>query len=126
MSLLPQYVTPTRTKRFTKVASPESYMDDVGKMSDSELARELKHLGVSPGPITSSTREVYRRKLAKLKAEKTRGVWCLWRSLVAYHVYVHIGVVQSSSVTTVASESDEFSSSDEATDATEPPPQVRQ
>ena len=36
-----------------------------------------------------------------------------------------IGVVQSSSVTTIASESDEFSSSDEATDATEPPP-VRQ
>ena len=68
----PQYVTPTRAKRYTKVASPEAYMADVGKMSDSELIRELKQQGVSPGPITSSTREVYRRKLAKLKAEKTR------------------------------------------------------
>ena len=68
-----QYVTPTRAKRFTKVVSPESYMVDVGKMPDSELVHELKQLGVSPGPITSSTREVYRRKLAKLKAEKTRG-----------------------------------------------------
>lgn len=65
--------TPTRAKRYTKVSSPDHYMEDVSKMSDSELARELKQYGINVGPITSSTRSVYQRRLAKLKAERTSG-----------------------------------------------------
>lgn len=67
-------MTPSRGKQYSKVATPDTYMSDINKLSDAELMSELKKLGVSPGPITSSTRDVYRRKLAKLKAEKTRGV----------------------------------------------------
>lgn len=91
-------------------------------MSDSELARELKEHNVSIGPITSSTRDVYRRKLAKLKAEQTRGE--LFDTFIGTSspIFLFSAVSQSSSAITVASESDEeFSSSSEEAD---PKPQV--
>ncbi|CAI9541724.1 unnamed protein product [Staurois parvus] len=41
-------------------------------MSDAELKAELQELGVTPGPITDSTRGVYQKKLQKLKAESAK------------------------------------------------------
>ncbi|KAM5180434.1 LEM domain-containing protein 2 isoform 2-T2 [Mantella aurantiaca] len=41
-------------------------------MSDAELRKELKKLGVSPGPITDSTRGVYKKKLENLKANAAK------------------------------------------------------
>ncbi|CAM4664540.1 unnamed protein product [Lepidochelys olivacea] len=37
--------------------------------SDAELGRELRALGFQPGPITDSTRELYAKKLSRLRAE---------------------------------------------------------
>ncbi|XP_040193741.1 LEM domain-containing protein 2 [Rana temporaria] len=42
-------------------------------MSDAELREELQELGVSPGPITDSTRGVYQKKLQKLKVDAAKG-----------------------------------------------------
>ncbi|XP_018412276.1 PREDICTED: LEM domain-containing protein 2 [Nanorana parkeri] len=41
-------------------------------MSDAELRKELLKLGFSPGPITDSTRGVYKKKLKNLKAGSAR------------------------------------------------------
>lgn len=41
-------------------------MEDIRDFSDIELRKALKNYGQSPGPITDSTREVYRKKLASL------------------------------------------------------------
>ncbi|XP_043389308.1 LEM domain-containing protein 2 isoform X3 [Chelonia mydas] len=38
-------------------------------LSDAELGRELRALGFQPGPITDSTRELYAKKLSRLRAE---------------------------------------------------------
>ncbi|KAG6935429.1 LEM domain containing 2, partial [Chelydra serpentina] len=38
-------------------------------LSDAELGRELRALGFQPGPITDSTRQVYAKKLSRLRAE---------------------------------------------------------
>ncbi|XP_030417227.1 LEM domain-containing protein 2 isoform X2 [Gopherus evgoodei] len=38
-------------------------------LSDAELGRELRTLGFQPGPITDSTRELYVKKLGRLRAE---------------------------------------------------------
>ena len=66
--------TPPREKRFTKVASADHYLKQVTNISDTELASELKKYNVDVGPITDSTRSVYQRKLAKLMAEKAKGI----------------------------------------------------
>uniref|UniRef100_A0A674JJ09 LEM domain-containing protein n=1 Tax=Terrapene triunguis TaxID=2587831 RepID=A0A674JJ09_9SAUR len=42
-------------------------------LSDAELGRELRALGFQPGPITDSTRELYVRKLSRLRAEGAAG-----------------------------------------------------
>lgn len=39
-------------------------------LSDAELRRELARYGVNPGPITETTRNVYMKRLEKLKKEK--------------------------------------------------------
>ncbi|PNI76906.1 LEMD2 isoform 5 [Pan troglodytes] len=38
-------------------------------LSDLELRRELQALGFQPGPITDTTRDVYRNKLRRLRGE---------------------------------------------------------
>nr|DBA33821.1 TPA: hypothetical protein GDO54_001450 [Pyxicephalus adspersus] len=42
------------------------------KMSDAQLRKELQKLGLSPGPITDSTRGLYKKKLQNLKAENAK------------------------------------------------------
>uniref|UniRef100_A0A452ICN2 LEM domain-containing protein n=1 Tax=Gopherus agassizii TaxID=38772 RepID=A0A452ICN2_9SAUR len=42
-------------------------------LSDAELGRELRALGFQPGPITDSTRELYVKKLRRLRAEGAAG-----------------------------------------------------
>nr|XP_042714045.1 LEM domain-containing protein 2 isoform X2 [Chrysemys picta bellii] len=42
-------------------------------LSDAELGRELRALGFQPGPITDSTRELYVKKLSRLRAEGAAG-----------------------------------------------------
>ncbi|XP_070558545.1 lamina-associated polypeptide 2-like isoform X2 [Ptychodera flava] len=42
---------------------------EVANLSDRELAEELKNFGMSPGPITGSTRSVYERKLVRLRVD---------------------------------------------------------
>ncbi|KAM7170822.1 LEM domain-containing protein 2 isoform 2-T2 [Macrochelys suwanniensis] len=42
-------------------------------LSDAELGRELRTLGFQPGPITGSTRQLYERKLSRLRAEVAAG-----------------------------------------------------
>lgn len=39
-------------------------------LTDAELRRQLKAYGVNPGPITDTTRDIYLRRLDKLKEEK--------------------------------------------------------
>lgn len=41
-------------------------------LSDPELRRELQALGFEPGPITDTTRAVYRNKLRRLRGEARR------------------------------------------------------
>lgn len=41
-------------------------MSNLGDLTDLELRKALKGFGQSPGPITDSTRDVYRKKLASL------------------------------------------------------------
>ncbi|XP_078500371.1 LEM domain-containing protein 2 [Lissotriton helveticus] len=43
-------------------------------MSDAELRRNLKALGYNPGPITPATRELYEKKLSRLRTEARRSV----------------------------------------------------
>ena len=57
----------------SKTASQSTYMGDVCKLDDEELAEELRNYGENPGPILDSTRGVYQKKLARLMAEKTKG-----------------------------------------------------
>ncbi|XP_043356213.1 LEM domain-containing protein 2 isoform X2 [Dermochelys coriacea] len=42
-------------------------------LSDAELDRELRALGFQPGPITDSTRELYAKKLSRLRAQRAPG-----------------------------------------------------
>lgn len=37
--------------------------DNIGKLTDDELFKTLKELGLSVGPITSTTRSLYERRL---------------------------------------------------------------
>lgn len=45
-------------------------MASTSNLTDVELRQELKNLGENPGPINANTRDIYRRKLDKLKASK--------------------------------------------------------
>ncbi|XP_074833627.1 LEM domain-containing protein 2 [Carettochelys insculpta] len=42
-------------------------------LSDAELVRELRALGFQPGPVTDSTRQLYVKKLSRLRAEGAAG-----------------------------------------------------
>lgn len=46
-----------------------SIMDNVSSLSDQELRAALKDYDISPGPITDSTRNLYRKKLVSLIQE---------------------------------------------------------
>ncbi len=59
--------------RRQKMASLDTYLDQVAQLSDKELATELKLYGQIPGPITDTTRTTYHRLLAKRMAEKAKG-----------------------------------------------------
>uniref|UniRef100_A0A6G1S475 Inner nuclear membrane protein Man1 n=1 Tax=Aceria tosichella TaxID=561515 RepID=A0A6G1S475_9ACAR len=50
-----------------------SIMDNVVSLTDHELRAALKDFDVSPGPITDSTRNLYRKKLATLMEESDKG-----------------------------------------------------
>lgn len=49
-----------------------STMENVSILSDQELREALKRYNQNPGPITDSTREVYRKKLASLMEETNK------------------------------------------------------
>lgn len=40
------------------------------QLSDEELFSQLRRYGLSPGPVTESTRPVYLKKLKKLREER--------------------------------------------------------
>ncbi|XP_062616564.1 emerin homolog 1-like [Saccostrea cucullata] len=42
-------------------------MEDIQSLTDKELVDELRMLGANPGPIISSTRSVYEKRLLKLR-----------------------------------------------------------
>lgn len=50
-----------------------SIMDNVTSLTDQELRAALKDFDISPGPITDSTRNLYRKKLATLIEERDKG-----------------------------------------------------
>lgn len=52
-----------------KKVSQDTYLDQVKKLSDGELASELKKYDSRIGPIVETTRAVYQRKLASLMSE---------------------------------------------------------
>jgi hypothetical protein len=49
-----------------------SIMDSITKLTDQELRAALKDFDVSPGPITDSTRNLYRKKLVTLMEERDK------------------------------------------------------
>ena len=49
-------------------------MSEVCQLEDEELVEELKRYGEDPGPIMDNTRGLYQRKLARLMAEKAKGL----------------------------------------------------
>lgn len=50
-----------------------SIMDNVSSLSDQELRAAFRKYDISPGPITDSTRNIYRNKLASLIEEEDTG-----------------------------------------------------
>ena len=42
----------------------------MAEVNDGELRERLLQLGFSPGPVTDSTRKLYRKKLAQLEKER--------------------------------------------------------
>lgn len=48
-------------------------MENVSSLSDQELRAAFKKYAISPGPITDSTRTIYRNKLASLMEEEESG-----------------------------------------------------
>lgn len=59
-------------KKVYKKVSQDTYLDQVKKLSDTELASELQKYDSRIGPIVESTRAVYQRKLASLMSERLR------------------------------------------------------
>lgn len=51
----------------------EHYTRQLSGYSDSELAKELKKYGISSGPITVTTRNLYEKKLARVLLDKAKG-----------------------------------------------------
>lgn len=49
-------------------------MDNISSLSDHELRAAFKKYDISPGPITDSTRNIYRNKLASLLEEEDTGL----------------------------------------------------
>ena len=49
-------------------ANAELFLPEIKRLSDAELAAELKAYGFT-GPVVASTRSVYERKLATFKVE---------------------------------------------------------
>ena len=49
--------------------SQDTYLEQVKKLSDAELASELRKYDSRVGPVVESTRAVYQRKLASLMSE---------------------------------------------------------
>ncbi|XP_067387558.1 LEM domain-containing protein 2 isoform X1 [Emydura macquarii macquarii] len=56
-----------------KTAAPRGLASSMAGLSDAELGRELRALGFQPGPVTDSTRELYVKKLSRLRAEMAAG-----------------------------------------------------
>ena len=55
-----------------KKVSQDTYLDQVKKLSDTELASEIQKYDSRIGPIVESTRAVYQRKLASLMSEVSK------------------------------------------------------
>ena len=48
-------------------------MRQLAPISDSQLLQELRKHNIDAGPVTSSTRSVYEKKLANVMAENAKG-----------------------------------------------------
>ena len=55
-----------------KKVTQDTYLDQVKRLSDTELASELHKYDSRIGPIVESTRAVYQRKLASLMSEVSK------------------------------------------------------
>ena len=57
--------TPAKSKKVPKI---DTILPQVETLTDKQLSEQLQGYGENVGPITSTTRSVYERKLAKLMA----------------------------------------------------------
>ncbi|KAM9148620.1 LEM domain-containing protein 2 [Pangshura tecta] len=62
-----------RAEEAPRPQSGKTAAPSMAGLSDAELGRELRALGFQPGPITDSTRELYVKKLRRLRAEGAAG-----------------------------------------------------
>lgn len=67
------FIALTRTYMYLRAQVESHIMSttmDSESVDDAELVRELKRLGYKPGPITHTTRDVYKRQLRRLSTEE--------------------------------------------------------
>jgi len=66
--------------------SRDTYLEQVKKLSDAELASELRKYDSRVGPVVESTRAVYQRKLASMMSEVSNMSVLIVVDMFDYHV----------------------------------------
>ena len=52
----------------------EGYLSSIARLSDQELRDDLRRFGEDPGPVTATTRLLYKKRLARHVSTSPRGV----------------------------------------------------